>query len=155
MLLGARVLVACSVRHDAGPAEAQRPRVAVVDDDPSCLQLVRELLEDEGFEVETLDDLRGGYEFIKACEPDLIILDLVQERQPIGLGVLAALAQDPSLRGVPLIVVSADAVRLQQLASGLEDQGFSTLGKPFDLHVLVELVRPTLLRAGPTRTRLA
>ena len=155
MFLGVPTPGACSVRRRLGQAEAQRPRIAVVDDDQSCLQLVRELLEDEGFEVTTLDDLRDGYEFIKACQPDLAILDLVQERRPIGLGILAAVAEDEHLRGLPLIVVSADALRLQHLGRGLADGGVAVLSKPFDLQALIDLVRQSLLRAGLLRSSLS
>jgi CheY-like chemotaxis protein len=147
--------VARSVRRDEGPAEAQRPRIAVIDDDRACLQLVQELLEDEGYEVAALEDLRTGYEFIKTCRPDLAILDLIQDHRPVGLGLLAALAEDEHLRRLPLIVISADALRLQHLGRGLQDEGVAVLSKPFDLQALVDLVRQSLLRAGPLHTPFA
>jgi CheY-like chemotaxis protein len=152
MFLGAPKPVACSVRRAGAPAEAERPRIAVIDDDRSCLQLVQELLEDEGFDVAASDDLRGAYEFIKMCQPDVVVLDLIQERKPIGLGVLAAVAEDEHLRGLPLIVVSADALRLQYLGRGLADEGVAVLSKPFDLQALVDLVRQSLLRSGLLRS---
>jgi DNA-binding response OmpR family regulator len=155
MFLGAPRPVARSVGREAGPPQAQPPRIAVVDDDRVCLQLVQELLEDEGFEVSTFDDLRGAYEFIKASQPDLVILDLIQERKPLGLGVLAAVAEDARLRGLPLVVLSADALRLQHLERGLHDEGVAILSKPFDLQALVDLVRQALLRAGPLPTPFA
>jgi CheY-like chemotaxis protein len=139
----------------ADRGEAERPRIAVVDDDRACLQLMRELLEDEGFEVATHHDLRHAYEFIKSCQPDVVILDLIQERKPVGLGVLAAVAEDEHLRGLPLIVVSADAVRLQHLGRGLHGEGVAVLNKPFDLQELVDLVRQGLLQVGPLRAPLA
>jgi DNA-binding response OmpR family regulator len=155
MFLGAPRPVTHSVRLDPTPTEGQRPRIAVIDDDRSCLQLVRELFEDEGYDVATCDDLHEGYTFIKACQPDLVVLDLVQERKPVGLGVLAAVAEDEHLRGLPLILLSADALRLQHLGRGLRDEGVAILGKPFDLQELVDLVRQALLRAGPLRTPFA
>ena len=144
--------MARSVGRAPGPAEGLRPRIAVVDDDRSCLLLVQELLEDEGFEVSIFADLRGAYEFLKASPPDLLILDLIQERKPLGLGVLAAVAGDARLRGLPVVVMSADALRLQHLERGLRDEGVAILCKPFDLQTLVDLVRQTLLRTGPLGT---
>ena len=155
MFLGEPRPVACSLRREGAPTEAERPCIAVIDDDRSCLQLVQELLEDEGFDVATRDDLRGAYEFIRDCRPDVVILDLIQDRRPVGLGVLAALAEDEHLRGLPLIVVSADAVRLSHLERGLQDEGVAVLSKPFDLQALVDLVRQALLQAGPLRTPFA
>jgi CheY-like chemotaxis protein len=155
MFSGAPRPVAGSVRREDAPAEAERPRIAVIDDDWSCLQLVQELLEDEGFQVAIRADLHGSYEFIKRWQPDVVILDLIQDRRPVGLGVLAALAEDEHLRGLPLIVVSADAVRLRHLERGLQDEGVSVLTKPFDLQELVDLVRQALLEARPLRTPLA
>jgi CheY-like chemotaxis protein len=155
MFLGAPRPVARSVGRESAPAEAERPCVAVIDDDQSCLELVRELLEDEGFEVATRGDLRGAVEFIKASQPDVVILDLIQERKPVGLGVLAAVAQDEHLRGLPLIVLSADALRLRHLGRGLQDEGVAVLNKPFELQALIDLVRQALLRVGPLRTPFA
>jgi CheY-like chemotaxis protein len=155
MFLGAPRPVACSVRREGASAEAERPRIAVIDDDRSCLELVQELLEEEGFQVAARGDLRGSYEFIKRCEPDVVILDLIQERKPVGLGVLAALAEDEHLRGLPLIVVSADSLRLRHLERGLQDEGVAVLSKPFDLQELIDLVRQALLQAGPLRTPFA
>ena len=155
MFLGAPKPVACSVRRAGAPAEAERPRIAVIDDDRSCLQLVQELLEDEGFDVATRDDLRGAHEFIRDCQPDVVILDLIQERKPVGLAVLAALAEDEHLRGLPLIVVSADALRLGHIGHGLQDEGVAVLSKPFDLQALVDLVRQALLQAGLLHTAFA
>jgi CheY-like chemotaxis protein len=155
MFLGAPKPVARSVRREGAPSEAERPRIAVIDDDRSCLLLVQELLEEEGFDVAVCDDLRDAYQFIKTCQPDVVVLDLIQERKPIGLAVLAALAEDRHLRGLPLIVVSADALRLRHLGRGLQDEGVAVLSKPFDLQELIDLVRQALLQAGPLATPFA
>jgi DNA-binding response OmpR family regulator len=127
-----------------------RPRIAVVDDDPYCLEIVRELLEDEGFEVLTHDDVRGGYLFIQERQPDLAIMDLVQARQPVGLGLLSALREDLHLRRLPTIVVSADANRLQRLGTDFAHHpAFATLHKPFDLQEMLEMVRRLLFDTLP------
>ena len=61
-----------------------RQRIAILDNERAQLQILEELLESEGYAVTTLDDLRQGYVFVKDGRPALIILDLVQDRQPVG-----------------------------------------------------------------------
>jgi len=122
----------------------------VVDDDRFCLELVRDLLEGEDFEVLTTDNVHAGYSFIQEWQPDLVIMDLMQGRQPVGLDVLAAVREDPRLCDVPMIIVSADALRLARLAAHYCQQAeIATLGKPFDLQELIELVQEMLSDDSP------
>ena len=74
-------------------------RIAILDNEPLYLEIIQDLLQDEGFEVITLGDLRAGYAFVQQQHPDLLIVDLLQQREPLGLTLLVALRQDLQLRG--------------------------------------------------------
>jgi len=52
------------------------PYILVVDDEPDIRSLVKEILEDEGYEVTTAEDARGAREARRARRPDLILLDI-------------------------------------------------------------------------------
>ena len=84
-------------------------RIAILDNDPAQLAILAELLESEGYAVATLANLHQGDVFVKACRPALVILDLVQDRQPLGLELLRVLRTDPQTREVAILVVSAEA----------------------------------------------
>src|SRR5919199_4614520 len=89
-------------------------RIAVVDNDRIYLEIIRDLLEDEGLTVLTHDDLRTGCTFLSQVRPDLVIVDILQQREPLGLALLADLLQDVALRALPVIVVSADEFILNE-----------------------------------------
>ena len=119
-------------------------RIAILDNDPAQLAILAELLESEGYAVATLANLHQGDVFVKACRPALVILDLVQDRQPLGLELLRVLRTDPQTREVAILVVSADAQALKAHADHFQADGISVLGKPYDLDDLLGLVRQQL-----------
>jgi len=116
-------------------------RIAVVDDDEPTVQVVRDFLEDEGYEIVTQADVRKAYAFVKQCRPSLVILDLIQNREMIGLEMLDLLKLDPETRDLPIIVVSVDAPALRRCADRFGLSGVSTLDKPYSLDGLLSLVR--------------
>lgn len=58
------------------PAPAVRPKVLVVDDDITILQLYTEVLSKEGFEIQTAEDAIGAVTKFQDFKPDLVILDV-------------------------------------------------------------------------------
>ncbi len=50
--------------------------ILVVDDEPDICQLVREILEDEGFQVETAENAEQARQFWQQRTPDLVLLDI-------------------------------------------------------------------------------
>jgi len=68
---------------------AQR-RILVVDDDPEVRALLRGILEDSGYAVETASGGRDALETFPEPRPDLMVLDLAM-REVDGWGVLEAL----------------------------------------------------------------
>jgi CheY-like chemotaxis protein len=115
-------------------------RIAVVDNDRIYLEIIRDLLEDEGYTVLTHDDLRTGCSFVRQVRPDLVIVDILQQRKPLGLTLLADLLQDPLTRDVPVIVVSADEFILKDYATQFHADGFQILGKPFQVQDLLAVI---------------
>ena len=52
-------------------------RILVVDDDPLICAMLRDVLEDEGYLVQTAGDGQAALESIGATEPDLLITDVM------------------------------------------------------------------------------
>ena len=88
--------------------------VLVVDDEPLIAMALEAALEDAGHRVATAANGRQGLERLtEAPRPDLVLLDMMM---PVmnGPAMLAAMAADPALRGIPVIVLSSlpeEAVR--------------------------------------------
>ena len=126
-----------------------RCRIAVVDNDRVYLEVIRDLLEDEGFSVVTHDDLETGCGFLRKQPADLVIVDILQQREPLGLSLLTSLLQDDELRNLPVIVVSADERILREHAAQFQADGFAVLGKPFDFQELLRVICQALNLSTP------
>jgi CheY-like chemotaxis protein len=121
-------------------------RIAVIDDDPTFLELMQELLElGEGYDVVSSANWPHSFELIKSTQPDLIVLDLMMGREQCGRAVLELLRDDPSTCHIPVIVCSAAAPALLDQARRLRDKGaVETLAKPFELDDMLGLIRRLL-----------
>ena len=118
-----------------------RVRIAVVDDDASHVELLREVLEDEGYEVVVSVDLRDAVVLVKDQRPTLVILDLFQARQLIGLDVVHQLKADRETRDIPVVVISADTAALRTNAAELRMYGVVAMGKPYGLDELLSNIQ--------------
>ncbi len=81
-------------------------RILVVDDDPHVVDLVRQLLEDDPYEVMAAADGQEALDAIARRRPDVILLDLLMPNMD-GFAVIEHLQQDPEWRLIPVIVLTA------------------------------------------------
>jgi CheY-like chemotaxis protein len=88
-------------------------RILVVDDDPNVASMVRQLLEERPFRVESAPDGRKGLEAVARAIPDIILLDLLMPRLD-GFGMIAKLAENPAWRQIPVVVLTAKALDAQE-----------------------------------------
>jgi CheY-like chemotaxis protein len=119
-------------------------RIAVVNDDSHFLQLMDELLTEEGYSVQRFHEADGAYEGVRRQDPDGIILDIRMEHQESGWQLLELYKLDPRLTRKPIIVCSADIPALRERSAYLESKGCAVLPKPFDLDDLLTLLRRLL-----------
>ena len=108
--------------------------ILVVEDDPDILETVSQVLEFEGYKVETANN---GAEGLKAMERHLPWLILLDMRMPVldGWGFAHALKE----RGIELpILVMTAAQDARRWAQEIGAAGF--IAKPFDLSDLLAAV---------------
>jgi CheY-like chemotaxis protein len=108
--------------------------ILVVDDEPSLVEAIASVLEDEGYAVTTAGDgltaLRAMHDGLRPC---LAILDLMMPTMS-GWELRAAMLSDPTLANIPVAIVSAFA---RGEMSTLQPS--AVLQKPFELRDIVEL----------------
>jgi PAS domain S-box-containing protein len=112
--------------HSAG-------RVLIADDNADLRDYVGRLLS-EHFDVEVVSDGEEALEAARARRPDVIVTDVMMPNLD-GFGLIRALREDPDLRTVPVLVLSARAgeeARLEGLHRGADDY----LVKPFSAREL-------------------
>jgi adenylate cyclase len=118
------------------------PLILAVDDTPENLEILLMRLEANGYEVATAADGEEGLEKARSLKPDLILLDIMMPKLD-GISVVRMLKDDPSLRSIPVILVTAKA-DTRDVVEGLNAGGDDYLTKPFDHRALVARVRSML-----------
>ena len=106
-------------------------KILVVDDDPAVRRLVRDVLECEGYHVDTVDDGASALLHIASHRPHCVVLDVMMPGLD-GHEVLARLRdQDAGGPALPVVMLTAAANDDQawQAWSGGVDY---FLAKPFD-----------------------
>ena len=83
-----------------------KPRVLVVEDNADEAQMVKMILEPEGYHVSVATDGRDGLRKADSDKPDLIVLDVMMPGLD-GFGTCAKLRENPRYREVPIILLTA------------------------------------------------
>jgi CheY-like chemotaxis protein len=120
------------------------PLVTVVNDDTAFLNLMHELLSDEGYRTIIWIEGDTAFEMIRREQPALVILDIRMEHPETGWMVLSLLRLDPSTTHIPVIVTSADSRFLREKEQRLAEMRCRILEKPFELDELLDLVAVSL-----------
>jgi two-component system phosphate regulon response regulator OmpR len=121
--------------------------VLLVDDDEKLCKLLREYLEDYGFQVLTLGDGTSVVKTIREKSPDIIILDIMLPGKN-GLDVLKEIRTEFSMPVIMLTAKGEDADRIVGLELGADDY----LPKPFNPRELLARMKAVLRRMSSRDT---
>ncbi|WNQ14174.1 response regulator transcription factor [Paenibacillus aurantius] len=119
-------------------------RVLVVEDDPSLLRVIRDLLESEGFLTDTASTGDDGYYLAEPAIHDLLMLDVMLPGMS-GVEIVKQLRE----RGVrvPIILLTAkDSV--EDRVAGLDAGADDYVTKPFAVAELMARIRAVLRGRG-------
>lgn len=140
-----------TVEEEVRTTDAGRRHILVINDSPPLLDLFRELLEDEGFQVTTdtfsveVDQLLAR---IKTMRLDLVILDLIVGGERLGLQLLQMMKMDRATRDLPVIICTAAHTQAQEMESHLDQMGVAVVLKPFNIDHLLSEIQHVLDRIG-------
>ena len=107
--------------------------ILVVDDESAIIEVLRGLLEDEGYRVVSAANGHDGLARIAQERPDLIVSDVMMPRMG-GLALARALRQNPEYAAIPIVLASAGVPAINGVADAF-------LAKPFDFGILLATVR--------------
>ena len=126
--------------------------ILVADDEASIRELCSMYLEQEGFGVLQAADGEEALEAARACEPALIVLDLMMPKKS-GFDVCRELRKDSD---VPILMLTARSEEVDRIV-GLEMGADDYLGKPFHPRELTARVKAILRRTAgaPSAARAA
>jgi len=118
----------------------QNKHVFVINGEVGVLELIRELLQDERYNVTTTNFVPRTWDQIDALQPDLLMVDLTVG-QRAGWDLLEKLQIEATTRNIPVIVFSTDPKLLEEAERKTERFGGQRyLAKPFDIEDLIQAV---------------
>lgn len=112
-------------------------KILICDDDEGIVEVIQIILEENGYEVETIMNGKEIEKKVKAYQPNLIFLDIWMPGID-GKEVTRILKSDMKTKDIPIVLVSA----LNEVSKIREMTGADAfLPKPFDLQDLLAIVK--------------
>ena len=116
--------------------------ILVVEDNELNMKLFHDLLEVQGYTILQTGDGNEAYELALRHRPDLILMD-IQLPEKSGLEVTREIKAEPTLRDIPIIAVTAFAMKDDEeriRAAGCDDY----VAKPISVTAFLEKVKRVL-----------
>ncbi len=117
-------------------------KVLIVEDNELNMKLFHDLLEAHNIDTVQTRDGRLAFDMAKTHKPDLIIMD-IQLPEISGLEITKTLKQDDELKLIPVIAVTAFAMKGDEQKireGGCEDY----ISKPISVSRFIEIVKKNL-----------
>jgi len=128
--------------------ETRRPKILIVDDEADMRELLRDLLDDNGFEAHAVADGDGMRKALSESAFSLVILDL-RLRGEDGMQLAKALRTESS---IPIMMLTGKGDETDRIL-GLELAADDFLMKPFNVRELLARVRALLRRSAAISPR--
>jgi len=124
-------------------------RVLVAEDNPVNRELLRELLEGRGYDVDEACDGEEALAMVERTRPNILLLDVGMPRLD-GFGVIRKIRENPQLVDLPVMAVTAYAMSGDR--ETILDAGFDGyLSKPINAMSLAEELKRVLGLPGARR----
>ena len=116
---------------------AQKPKVLIIDDDPSLRRLVQVVFERDGFDASLASDGSEGVHLALMNPPNVIILDIMMEGLH-GFEVCKMLRANSSMRHTAIIITSGKSYK-PDIDKAMELGADSYVVKPFSPKELLKI----------------
>ncbi|WP_161569192.1 diguanylate cyclase [Candidatus Oscillochloris fontis] len=126
-------------------------QILVADDDPALCLLLRETLQDVGYEVRIASN---GDELVRMAQdqpPDLLLVDLMMPLMD-GFEAIRQLRNDTRTAHLPMIILTARSTS-SDVVTGFDSGADDYIIKPYDIDVLLARIRSHLRRAAQLPVR--
>ena len=124
------------------------PKILIIEDEPSQIELIQYHLKKEGYEVFTSHDGEDGLMQASEVLPDLILLDWMIPKIS-GIEVCRRLRRSSLTKEIPIIIVTARSEEVDKI-QGLDMGADDYITKPYSIKELLARVRVAMRR--PTAT---
>ncbi len=134
-------------KSSSAPPERVGP-ILLIDDEPFVLQMMSRALTQAGFEVVTAQGGLDGIKRARQVQPPIVLTDLTMPTVD-GLGVCQYLKNDPELKKIYVVVVTArtrEEDRQRAAQAGADEY----LTKPFGINALAAHLHEVLAQRAST-----
>jgi len=130
-----------------------KPKILLVEDNADEAQMVKMILEPEGYNVSVATDGRDGLTKADSDKPDLIVLDVMMPGLD-GFGMCAKLRENPRYKHVPIILLTAVGAHTRDtkypISGVMRAQANEYLEKPVSPEELISTVSRYVPAPCPT-----
>lgn len=120
------------------------PKILVIEDELSQIELLRYNLAKEGFQIQVATDGAEGYQAAVEDPPDLILLDWMLPNLS-GIEVCRQLRHKKTTRNIPVIMLTARSEERDKIR-GLDIGADDYVSKPYSVKELIARIRAALRR---------
>ncbi|MEM7012913.1 MAG: response regulator [Verrucomicrobiota bacterium] len=126
-------------------------KILIVEDDPNNVEILQDLLSDEGYELVTAGNREDAIRSASAAQPDLILMDLQlpisasgdEVDNEAGLGATREIKANADTSNIPIIALTAHNMFHQReriVEAGCDD----LQSKPYDFDALLDTIEKFL-----------
>jgi len=112
-------------------------RILVVDDEEYICEVIKEMLSNEGYQIETMYDPQKAIEFIKGQPVDLVLTDLIMGKKS-GVDVLN---QTMRFHSDAIVILMTGHPTIENAVAVLKSGAYDYLVKPFSMDTLRAVIK--------------
>lgn len=133
----------------------KKPRILIADDDPECIELLSEYIQDifPGVEIFTSENGEDTVKSAQEHNPDVILLDVLLPKMD-GIETCHVIRQDPTTAQIPILMVTAafdnETLKKDAYLAGTDD----FIGKPLSFPEIQTKIKKALTLRYYQRTPL-
>ena len=121
--------------------QERHKHIFAINGSPDFLNVIRDLFQEEAYNVTTTNFVPNSFQQIAALDPDALIVDIVVGQQ-VGWELLEQLNAAAATTGIPVLIVSTDPRLLERAKEQAARYGKNRyLIKPFGLDDVLEQIR--------------
>ena len=80
-------------------------KILIIDDEPDVVAYLKVVIESNGYEFYSADNIKSAEKLVKEIKPDLICLDIVMPKET-GISFYIKIRRDKYLKNIPVIIIS-------------------------------------------------
>ena len=118
-------------------------KIMVVDDEPDLLEVVKLILESDGYQVVTAGGGQEALDKLEKEKPELVLLDIIMPKMD-GWEVFSRIKSNPKTTDIPVIMLTAKDQRIDKLIGLHVVRVDDYITKPFGRSELLERIKRVL-----------